>query len=185
MRINITLLSYDHGILRQVFDVMEYVVQNGETEKHRDLFPPFADFTIRFMDEYHHKKEEQFVFPLAADGPDKLKEMMPELIDDHRKARSFADAITKDVGAWDREGLAKNTLDLVKHMRHHILEEEDYVFPTIDGYMDPDQDLELWQESQKFLADKFGEAFPSDMESWANEMQEKVWGKGVIKAPSR
>ena len=90
MRIMITLLSYDHGILRQVLDVVSDMAAEGSFDQHRDIMPEVSSFFLDFMDRYHHGREEKFVFPAAADSPERIKAMIPELIDEHRTARSFA-----------------------------------------------------------------------------------------------
>jgi hemerythrin-like domain-containing protein len=183
MRVTITLLSYDHGILRQVLDVVQDMAAGATFDQHRDIMPEVADFFLRFMDGYHHGKEERFVFPVAADAPDRIKAMVPDLIADHRKARSFANAIAADVASWNLKPLAQNCLDLVAHMREHIIEEEDFVFPALENVMDSDKDLTLFEQAQTFVRNDFGEDYPSRMEAFANRLQEQVWGKGVIKYP--
>ena len=51
MQIFTTLLSYDHGILRQVLDVMSDITENDTWEQNRDALPDAADFLQRFMEE--------------------------------------------------------------------------------------------------------------------------------------
>jgi hemerythrin-like domain-containing protein len=180
MRVTITLLSYDHGILRQVMDVVSDMAEKATLDQHREVMPDVADFFLKFMDSYHHGREERFVFPVAADGPERIKAMVPDLIADHRKARSFADAIAANVASWDTAPLAQNCIDLVAHMRNHIREEEDFVFPALEEVMDSDRDLELFERGQTFVREGFGEDYPQKMENFANQLQERVWGKGVI-----
>jgi hemerythrin-like domain-containing protein len=179
MRVTITLLSYDHGILRQVMDVVGDMANRGELEKHKGLMPEVSDFFIKFMDEYHHGKEEKFVFPMADNGPERVRAMIPDLIVDHRKARSFADAIVSDVSNWNVEPLTQNCIDLVAHMREHIQEEENFVFPALEEIMDPDRDMAQFEKAQEFLKENFGEDYPAEMEKFANRLQEAVWGKEI------
>ncbi|MDW5563550.1 MAG: hemerythrin domain-containing protein [Methanomassiliicoccus sp.] len=183
MRIMITLLSYDHGILRQVLDVAADMAAEGTFDQHRDIMPEVAQFFLDFMDRYHHGREERFVFPAAAVSPEQIKEMIPELIDDHRKARAFALAIDENVKAWETAPLARNITDLAAHMMHHIREEEEVVFPGMDAAFEGDNDLAIFEQSQAFIKEEFGEDFPKKAEDFANRLQDKVWGEGVIKYP--
>ena len=183
MRVTVTLLSYDHGILRQVLDVVGDMAENGTLEQHRSTMPEISDFFIKFMDLYHHGREERFVFPVAAEGPDRIKAMIPGLVDDHRKARAYADAIVADVARWNPEPLAQNCIDLVAHMRAHVKMEEDFVFPAIEDLIDSDRDLALFERAQIFVNESFGEDYPAKMEAFANRLQDEVWGKGVMKYP--
>jgi hemerythrin-like domain-containing protein len=185
MRIMITLLSYDHGILRQVLDVISDVAREGTFDQYRDLMPEVSQFLFDFMDRYHHGKEEKFVFPAAADSPERIREMIPELIDDHRKARAFAEAIADDVAEWNIGPLAQNITDLAAHMVEHIKEEEDVVFPGMEGALEGDRDLDMFERSQAFVNEQFGADFTQRAEAFAKRLQDRVWGKGVIKyAPS-
>lgn len=180
MRILTTLLSYDHGILRQALDVLADIEERGTWEQHRHVLPEMEDFLQRFMDQYHHGKEERFLFPAAAAGSDRLKTFIPDLVDDHRKAKAFADAFGRDLAAWDKKGLQSNAHDLVAHMRGHIAEEEDFVFPEFETALDAERDMEMFEASQRFLEENFGASFQQDMEDFANRLQDQVMGKGVI-----
>ena len=182
MRVSITLLSYDHGILREALDVLEEIADCGTWEEHRDILPEVDRFLQRFMDQYHHGKEERFVFPVAQTaGPPRLKESIADLIEEHDQAKAFADAISRSLADWNIEGLRINSLDLVAHMRHHIEQEENFVFPELENILDPDQDLKAHEDAQRFMEENFGASFQADMEQFANRLQDKVMGKGVIK----
>jgi hemerythrin-like domain-containing protein len=183
MRIMITLLSYDHGILRQVLDVISDIASEGTFDRHRDMMPEVSRFLLEFMDKYHHGREEKFVFPAAAESPDRVKAMIPELIDEHRAAKAFAVAISDNVAEWNIGPLAQNIKDLAVHMRDHIREEEDFVFPGMESVLEGDRDLAIFEQSQAFIKENFGEDFPKKAEDFANRLQDRVWGEGVIKYP--
>lgn len=184
MRIMITLLSYDHGILRQVLDVISDMATEGSFDRYRDIMPEVSQFLLEFMDRYHHGREEKFVFPVAADSPERIRAMMPGLIKDHLRARAFAEAIADNVAAWDTEPLAKNVSALAAHMVKHISEEEDFVFPGLEGALNGGRDLDIFERSQAFVREQFGEDFPKKAEDFANRLQDRVWGEGVIKYES-
>ena len=181
MQIFTTLLSYDHGILRQVLDVMGDIAENDAWEQHRDALPEVVDFLQRFMDQYHHGKEERFLFPAAPPGEKRLQEQIGDLVAEHREAKAYADAIGKGLEDWDVGALRDNVNGVVAHMRHHIQEEEDIVFPEFNRVLDPEKDMPMHEESQKFMEERFGASFQTDMEDFANRLQDKVMGKGVIK----
>lgn len=181
MQIFTTLLSYDHGILRQVLDVLGDIAENGAWEQHRSALPEVVDFLQRFMDQYHHGKEERFLFPSAPAGEERLREWIDDLVDEHREAKAYADAIGKGLEEWDVDVLRDNVNGVVAHMRHHIQEEEDIVFPEFGRVLDPEMDMPMYEEAQRFMEERFGASFQADMETFANRLQDKVMGKGVIK----
>jgi hemerythrin-like domain-containing protein len=178
MHIVTTLLRYDHGILRQALDVLDDMATDNNFESHRQIMPEAANFLLRFMDRYHHAKEERFIFPIASEGPEQVRSLVPDLFDDHHKARALALAIADDVASWDLEPLAQNIRDLAAHMRHHIQEEEDIFFPGVDEVLGG-RDLDIYYRIDAFTKQEFGETYPKSEEDFANRLQDLVWGKGV------
>jgi len=108
MQIFLTLLSYDHGILRQVLDVLSDIGENDTWEQHRDALPEAIDFLNRFMDQYHHGKEERYLFPAAASGSEHLREGVEDLIQEHQQAREYVAAIEKSFQEWNVPALREN-----------------------------------------------------------------------------
>ena len=181
MQIFTTILSYDHGILRQVLDVLGDIAENDTWEQHRDALPEAADFLQRFMDQYHHGKEERFLFHSAPPGEERLGKWIGDLVAEHREAKTYADSIEKGLEDWDVDLLRDNVSRVVTHMRRHIQEEEDVVFPEFGRVLDPGLDMPMYEEAQRFMEERFGASFQADMEVFANRLQDRVMGKGVIK----
>jgi hemerythrin-like domain-containing protein len=181
MQIFTTILSYDHGILRQVLDVMSDIAENDSWDQHRDALPEVVEFLQRFMDQYHHGKEERFLFPAAPANDERLHEQIDDLVSEHRQAKAYADAIEQGVRDWNVSILRENVNGVVAHMRHHILEEEDIVFPAFGRVVEPEIDMSMHEGAQAFMEERFGASFQADMEDFANRLQDRVMGKGVIK----
>jgi hemerythrin-like domain-containing protein len=180
MRIVTTLLKYDHGILRQVLDVLDDMATEGTFEQHRSIMPQVANFLLKFMDQYHHGKEERFIFPVATTGPPGVAGMVSDLFDDHHKARALGLAIADDVAAWNPSSLATSCRELAAHMRHHIKEEEDIVFPGVDKLIG-DKDIDVYERIDAMTVQLFGKGYPKEEEDFANRFQAEVWGPGVVK----
>ena len=181
MRVFLTLLSYDHGILRQVLDVLVDIAERDTWDVHRETLPEVVDFLDQFMDRYHHGKEEQYLFPTAVRGSESLQAFIPDLIGDHRQAKAFTDAFGRSLEEWDTDGLRDTVTDLAAHMREHIKEEEDLAFPEFENVLDPDLDLQIYEEAQKYMEDNFSLSFQNEMEKFAKRLQDQVMGVGVIK----
>ncbi|MEM0449937.1 MAG: hypothetical protein QW520_08980, partial [Methanomassiliicoccales archaeon] len=62
MRGSITLLQYEHGIIRQVIDVLGEMVKKDNLKKYTDQTVKIVDFLDVYISKYHHKKEERFLF---------------------------------------------------------------------------------------------------------------------------
>jgi hemerythrin-like domain-containing protein len=183
MNIVTTLLRYDHGILHQVLDVLDDMAAGNNFEEHHQIMLEAANFLLRCMDQYHHAKEERFVFPVAAEGSEQVRSLVPDLFEDHHKARALAMAFADDVASWDLGPLAQDIKDLAAHMRHHIQEEEVVVFPRVEEVLG-DRDLDIYQRVAAFTKLEFDESYPKREEDFSNRLQDRVWGEGVIKYSS-
>jgi hemerythrin-like domain-containing protein len=181
MRIMTTLLSYDHGILRQVLDVINDIAVEGTLERYRDLMPEISDFLLDFMGRYHHGREELFLFPAAEGSSESIRAMIPWMIDEHRTVKGYAEAIADNVAEWETGPLAQNIIDLVAHMVDHIKEEEDVLFPGLQSSIGPEADLTAFERSQAFIADEFGEDVIKRGEELAGRLQRRVWGDRTIR----
>ena len=181
MSLTLTLLSFDHGILRQVLDVLSDLATENAFDRFRPEMEEVSEFLFDFMDRYHHGREEIVVFPISSEGASELPATIDELIREHRRASELAQNIAAALHARDNESLRENCLELVAHMRDHIKEEEDVVFPKLEILLAGDKDFDAFERSQSYVKDNFGEFYPRDMEEFANRFQDAVWGKGVIK----
>lgn len=181
MNLTLTMLSYDHGILRQVLDVLSDLAAENAFDRFRPEMEEVSEFLFNFMDKYHHGREEMIVFPISSEGGSELPETIEELIQEHRRALELAESIASALHARDNRSLRENCLELVAHMREHIKEEEDVVFPKLEMLLAGDKDYDAFERSQSYVKDNFGEFYPRDMEEFANRFQDAVWGKGVIK----
>ncbi|NLI74073.1 MAG: hemerythrin domain-containing protein [Euryarchaeota archaeon] len=184
MNVFITLLSYDHGILRQVLDVLEDISENDTWKYYEDIIPQAIEFLNKFMDQYHHGKEESFLFPAIPASESSLREQIDHLIEEHKQVKIYINEIESGSELWDLELLRDSVNQMTSHMRHHIIEEEDIVFPRIAEHLDRDADMALFEESQKYMEVRFGASFLAEMEQFANQFQNRVMGEGVIKYSS-
>ena len=159
MKVSITLLSYDHGILRQVLDVFKDIAEKGSIEKNRQVATEGVEFLLMFMDHFHHGKEERFLFPAAICAD-------PE----HTSVRPGGD---------DAE-FYENARKLVEHMTAHIRKEEDTVFPGIEAKMDEGEDMRVYKHFENFTMSNFKEDIYPSSEAFAARFQDSVLGKGFF-----
>ncbi len=181
MNLTITMLSYDHGIIQQVLDVLADLAAENAFDRYRSEMREVSEFLLHFMDKYHHGREELVVFPVSSEGGSDLPEKVDQLIQEHRRALELAENIAAALRAGDNESLRGSCLELIAHMRGHIKEEEDVVFPKLEELLTGDRDYDAFELSQSYVKEGFGEFYPRDMEEFANRFQDAVRGKGVIK----
>jgi hemerythrin-like domain-containing protein len=181
MKVSITLLSYDHGILRQVLDVYKDIAEKGSVEANRQIATEGIEFLLMFMDHFHHGKEERFLFPAAICADPEHTEDLQQLFEDHRTARMLAEAMLSSVrpGGNDND-FYMNSKKLVEHMTDHIRKEEDTIFPGIDAKMDEEEDMRVYKHFEHYTMTNFKEDIYPSAEAFAARFQDVVLGKGFF-----
>jgi len=183
MKVSVTLLSYDHGILRQVLDVYKDIVEKGSIEKNRQIATEGVEFLMMFMDHFHHGKEERFLFPAAMCADPEHTENLQKLFEDHRTARMLAEEMLTSVRpGGDDAKFNESAGKLVLHMTEHIRKEEDTIFPGIDALMDEKEDLRVYKHFEDFTMNNFKEDIYPAAEAFASRFQDAVLGKGFFES---
>jgi hemerythrin-like domain-containing protein len=183
MKVSITLLSYDHGILRQVLDVYKDIVEKESVEKNRRMATEGVEFLLMFMDHFHHGKEERFLFPAAmCADPDRTDDLQ-ELFEDHRKARMLAEGMLVAIRPdGDDVKFYESAKELVDHMTAHIKKEEDSIFPAIDEKMKAEEDMRIYKHFEDFTMNSFKEDLYPSAEAFAARFQDEVLGKAYFES---
>jgi len=93
----------------------------------------------------HFAAEETFVFP-AAVRFDELRELVSELVDDHRKLREFVQH------AADRQLNSDSLREFAQELSQHIRKEERQLFEALQKLLSADEFAQLGTELQSALA---------------------------------
>ena len=180
MRISITLLQYDHGLIRQVVDVLGVVVKNRNADRHLEDVKEIVGFCERFMDRLHHRKEERFLFPTAVLSGTMKQEEMDALLVDHEHAHQHIMRMMTELRQGDLEAFYSTAHELVSMMQAHIRREEDEVFPRIEEGMDPETDSMVYKRFEDMIMKEFPPDFYQTTESFANRIQDDILGPGYF-----
>ena len=181
MRISVTLLQYDHGIVRQVLDVVGEVLRTHRASKHMSDLREAMAFLEQFLDRFHHTKEEKFLFPVAAKECPKIAETLVRLKEEHAQAREMMKRALRAIDVGDEITAVKEALALVDHMTIHISEEENQVFPVIENGLQLESDAHIHAQYEKFMVKEFGKSYYLASEEFANELQDRLLGPGYFK----
>lgn len=178
MRVSIALLSYDHGIIRQVADVLGEILKAGQPLDFQAEAMEISAFLTDFIDKFHHKKEEAFLFPIATAKVPDLSATLPELVNDHAKARALLDAMNAGMGERASWGaFAASASSLIGHMTAHIDKEELSVFGKIEEALTREEDRGLTRSMNEF-ADRFRPDYYRAAEEFSKGIQDRVLGPG-------
>lgn len=176
-----TLLQYDHGIARQVLDVVGELLRSQRAQKHPSEFQEAIAFLEQFLDRFHHAKEEMFLFPAAAEEFPRMTETLDRLKRDHAQARKMMRAALSAMKKGDMVRAEKEARSLVDHMTVHISQEENNVFPAIEGSLQLETDARLHAQYEMFMEKEFGKGYYQVAESFANDIQDRLLGPGFFK----
>jgi hemerythrin-like domain-containing protein len=181
MRISVTLLQYEHGIVRQVLDVVGELLRTHRASKHVPELKEILDFLEQFLDRFHHAKEEMFLFPAAAEECPKLVETLEKLKKEHVQARKMMHQALKAIEDGDLVRAEERARALVDHMTVHITEEENQVFPVVENFLQLETDARLHAQYERFMVQKFGKSYYQVAEEFANDVQDRLLGSGYFK----
>lgn len=176
-----TLLQYDHGIVRQVLDVVGELLRSHRADRHPAEFQEAMAFLEQFLDRFHHAKEEKFLFPAAAEECPKVAETLIRLKKEHAQARRMMKIALKALDEGDVPKAEKEARKLVDHMTVHISEEENQVFPVIDNCLQLETDAKIHVQYERFMEKEFGKSYYQVAEAFANDIQDRLLGPGFFK----
>jgi hemerythrin-like domain-containing protein len=180
MRASINILQYEHGVIRQVTDVLGDMVRKRNYQDHQDKLPQVIQFLDRYVDRCHHTLEERFVFPRAKELSEEISRDVDHLIAQHRDVRKKV----QDMDALMSSGLVSDDRfhrlahDVVEELGHHIQHEEDELFPKLEDVVDIDEDGEIFERMNEFIVQNFGEDFHGKYEDYSFRIQDEILGPG-------
>ncbi|MCE5296781.1 MAG: hemerythrin domain-containing protein [Euryarchaeota archaeon] len=180
MRVSITLLQYDHGLIRQVVDVLGEAAKQRMVEKHLEEMKEIVGFMEKFIDGFHHTKEERFVFPAALRSGSLSNADYDDLIADHNEARRLIASMRSALKAKDYASFSIDGKKMADHMLAHIREEENDIFPKIEEGLSTEEDMVINRQFETFLEENFSEDLYPATETFANWVQDNVLGPGYF-----
>jgi hemerythrin-like domain-containing protein len=181
MRGSITLLQYEHGIIRQVTDVLGEMVKQGTLVKHQKQVARIASFMDSYVTKMHHQVEERFLFKTAMTLSADLSKGARALMNDHAKVNGLISRLKQlsaRKSAFEDGTLAFVSKELVDSMTQHIRHEEDVYYPKVEEAMSMELDGELLSAIDEFIRSKFDPDFLRTNEDLAIKLQDEVLGPG-------
>jgi hemerythrin-like domain-containing protein len=129
-------LMREHGVLRRILLVYEEAIRRLRSSDAAvvDVVGGAANIVHRFVEGYHEKLEEDFVFP-KLEKAGKLVDLTQVLRIQHAAGRKVTDAIReatkqKSLGAERRQSLTANLQAFIRMYAPHAAWEDTALFPT-------------------------------------------------------
>lgn len=160
------VLMEEHRLIERVLTSLERATNRlgrGE-DVYMRFFAGTAYFIKGFVDDCHHRKEEQVLFPaLVSKGFSKDTGPIALLIEEHEVGRhltqAMKQALEKYMGGDEKasENVVKNAMEYVKLMRQHIHKEDSKLFPVVNKAIPADQQQEMYAIFTQVEYDRDGE----------------------------
>ncbi len=181
MRASVALLSYEHGVIRQVLDVLGETLKRGIAGRSERHVAEMVGFLDRYVDKSHHKKEERFVFPSAVRNTPSLDSSVEDLIKDHRRVARLLSALASEIKGGSIAGskrFSDKGRSLAELLTQHIQKEENFVFPRIEEALTIEEDADVYSKCEEYVFKKFGPNFLREAEEFSFRIQDEVLGPG-------
>lgn len=174
-------MQYEHGIIRQVTDVLGEMMRRETLSKHQRQVVKIAEFMDSYVTKFHHLSEERFLFKAAMGMSSELSSGAKELMSDHEKVNQIISRLkqlSKRKEAFGDGKLMFVAKELVESMTRHIRHEEDVYYPKVEEALSMEQDGDLLTAIEEFTKSKFDPDFLRLSEDFAVKLQDEVLGPG-------
>ena len=124
-------LMQEHGVLERILLVYDEAARRIEATEPLDLtmINKAADIVRRFVEDYHEKLEEQFVFPRLQQAGQQT-ELVDVLLQQHRRGRELTEEIRRMANGAANAELALGLRRFVRMYRPHASREETVLLPA-------------------------------------------------------
>ena len=157
-------LMREHGILQRVLLIYETGLDrlNDKAQSPVTGIAGGASIVRRFIEDYHEKQEEDFVFP-RLEQAGKLTDLVATLRAQHQRGRQLTDTIQQlctTAAATDDRGrrrLADALHTFIRMYRPHAAREDTVLFPAFHRLLSEHQLAELGEQFEEREHRRFGE----------------------------
>lgn len=162
------ILMEEHRVIERVLNALERAINRlgrGE-EVYLRFFTGTAVFIKGFVDECHHKKEENILFPaLVESGLPKDSGPVAVMLAEHEEGRQLAQGLRQAAERFQagdirmRDVLVQNARAYITLLHQHISKEDKVLFPMADKIFSAAQQEQLLTGFGNFEQNETGEGF--------------------------
>jgi hemerythrin-like domain-containing protein len=157
-------LMREHGVLNRILLIYEQGVKNLRlgTDVSPEIFEKPARLVRKFVEDYHEKLEEEFIFP-RFEKQQKLVELTAVLRQQHQAGRQLTDQILSlsnpkfYVKGESREEIARACDLFIRMYRPHEAREDTVLFPSLYEIASAKEIKELGEQFEEREHRLFGE----------------------------
>ena len=151
-------LMQEHGVLERILLIYDEAARRIEHSEPLDLavLTSAASIIRRFVEDYHEKLEEQFVFPRLQVARREV-DLVAVLLRQHERGRQVTDDIVRRTGAGATPELAQVLRSFARMYRPHAAREDTVLFPAFRGVVGRAGYRELGEQFEDKEHELFGE----------------------------
>jgi hemerythrin-like domain-containing protein len=157
-------LMREHGVLNRVLLIYEDGLRRLRTKEEvaPEVFHKPAALVRKFVEDYHEKLEENFIFP-AFEKQKKLVDLVKILRQQHQAGRVVTDVILREATAdrfgkeANRQELVRSTEAFIRMYRPHEAREDTVLFPALHTVFSVKQLKDLGEQFEKEEDRLFGD----------------------------
>lgn len=154
-------LFEEHNLIRHMLETAQKAKDLIEADKYPDqqFFFKMIEFADKFVDRYHHFKEEYIMFGLLAQKKEgTLDSEIGALRFQHERCKKFISEIESSLSGYQRKEeiavthLLENLSSYISVLRRHIYKEESRYFPIVDSEFSEDEKDMLRKQFNKEIS---------------------------------
>jgi hemerythrin-like domain-containing protein len=157
-------LMREHGVLNRILLIYEEGLRRlrAREEVTPAVFRDAADLVRKFVEDYHEKLEEKFIFP-EFEKAKKLADLVKVLKEQHEAGRKVTDVILRNADKDRfrkedaRKELVRSCVAFIRMYRPHEAREDTVLFPALHKIVPAKRLKELGEQFEKEEDRLFGE----------------------------
>jgi hemerythrin-like domain-containing protein len=156
-------LMREHGVLNRVLLIYDDAIRKFRRNESfdRSVISKSAQIIREFIEDYHERNEEHFVFPRFKQAG-KLINLVDVLYQQHQAGRRLTDTILHLVPSSaspgdDRHKLVEAMQTFIRMYRPHEAREDTVLFPALRNVVSPNEFDAMGEDFEKDERQKFGE----------------------------
>lgn len=151
-------LMQEHGVIERVLLIYDEAARRIEHDEQLDLvtITGAAQIVRRFVEDYHEKQEEQFVFPRLQQAA-RERELIAVLLRQHQRGRELTQEILRKTSSAAGPALAQLLRNFARMYRPHAAREDTVLFPAFREVVGDKAYRELGERFEQNEHAQFGE----------------------------
>lgn len=151
-------LMQEHGVLERILLIYDEAARRIDAKESLDIsvVKSSADIVKRFIEDYHEKNEEQFVFP-RLQSANREASLVSVLLRQHERGREVTDDILRRASTNATPELARALRSFTRMYRPHAAREDTVLFPAFRAIVGRNAYRELGEQFEEKEHELLGE----------------------------